>query len=63
MQKQNWYDTLNQALDSENLIDSWDIHNTPIEYGETRKFINLGRLVSIYRNNQGRYERPVHYPA
>lgn len=60
--KQNWFNTLNEALDSENLLDSWEITNPPINYGETRRYVwqdgsKYGRLVSIYRDNiSGKYE-------
>jgi hypothetical protein len=62
----NWFDTLNEALESEGLIESWGIAFTPIQYGETRSWTwdngtKYGHLVSIYRNEKGRYERPVHY--
>jgi hypothetical protein len=56
----NYFDTLNQALESEGLVDQW-ITGTNINYGETVQ-VNTGeRLISVYRNNNGRYERPVHY--
>jgi hypothetical protein len=53
-------DTLNQALESEGLVDQWTT-GTNINYGETVQ-VNTGeRLISVYRNSNGRYERPVHY--
>lgn len=56
----NYFDTLNQALESEGLVDQWTT-GTNINYGETVQ-VNTGeRLISVYRNNNGRYERPVHY--
>lgn len=63
--KRNGFDTLNQALDSEGLIDSWTFAGG-IAYGQTYgyRFDNgtkYGHYVSIYRDEQGRYERPVHY--
>ena len=63
---QNYFNTLNDALHSENLIDSWDSSFHPIQYGETRAWTydngsRHGHYVSIYRDNNGRYERPVHY--
>lgn len=63
--KQNWFNTLNEALGSENLIDSWNF-NGGIGYGETfiYQFDNgtkYGHFVSIYRDERGMYERPVHY--
>ena len=48
---------------AENIADMWD--GTPLNYGETiRKHVeHEGRvhLISVYRNDRGRYERPVHY--
>jgi len=66
MAKQNWFPTLNEALESEDLMDSWDCYNPPIHYGETCDYrhddgTKYGRHVSIYRNERGMYERPVHY--
>jgi hypothetical protein len=58
----NYFDTLNQALESEGLVDQWTT-GTNINYGETVQ-VNTGeRLISVYRNSNGRYERPVHYAA
>lgn len=64
--KQNWFDTLNQALISEDLLQAWDISFRPIAYGETFSWTyddgsKYGRYISIYRSQDGRYERPVHY--
>ena len=63
---QNWFDTLNQALESENLLDAWDMTQDPIQYGETRRWTwnngtRYGHQISITREMDGRYERPVHY--
>lgn len=64
--KKNWFPTLNQALESEDLLDSWDCSWPPTNYGETRSYdfddgSRYGHHVSIYRNCEGMYERPVHY--
>jgi len=64
--KQNWFETLNEALESEGLLDSWETHFPPISYGQTFRYTfdngtKHGHLVSITRENDGRYERPVHY--
>jgi hypothetical protein len=64
--KQNWFPTLNAALESEDLLDTWDCSWAPINYGKTRTYryddgSRYGRQVSIYRDEMGRYERPVHY--
>ena len=63
---QNWFNTLNDALASENLVEAWEVHFAPIQYDQTFSWTyedgtRYGRLISIYRDNQGRYERPVHY--
>jgi hypothetical protein len=62
----NWFETLNASLDSEGLIESWDCSFSPIRRGETRSYhydngTRYGHWVSIYRDEMGRYERPVHY--
>jgi hypothetical protein len=64
--KQNWFETLNGALNSEGLIESWDFSFPPIAYGETYSYTyddgsKYGHYVSIYRDSRGKYERPVHY--
>ena len=56
----NYFDTLNEALASEGLVDQWQT-GTNINYGETVQVHTGERLISVYRNNNGRYERPVHY--
>lgn len=63
--KRNWFDSLNEALESEGLVDSWT-RNGGIAYGETFGYTfdngsKYGHYVSIYRDEQGRYERPIHY--
>jgi hypothetical protein len=59
--KKNWFETLNQSLQSEGLIDLWPL-GLNISYGETARFVtDCNRLISVYRSNSGRYERPVHY--
>ena len=64
--KQNWFDTLNAALESEGLLESWEMHFPPIPYSGTYSYTfddgsKYGRYVSIYRDSSGRYERPVNY--
>ena len=64
MHKQNKFNTLSEALDSENLGHAWD--ERPIAYDQT---IGLtfddgtkhGHYVSVYRDEKGLYERPIHY--
>ena len=62
----NWFNTLNEALESENLLHTWGIENSAISYGETYGYTyqdgsRHGHYISIYRETDGRYERPVHY--
>lgn len=64
--KKNWFPTLNAALEAEGLLESWNPIWAPIGYGENRTYIwdngtKWGRYVSIYRDERGMYERPVHY--
>jgi hypothetical protein len=62
----NYFPTLNAALDAEGLLDTWEMTFPPIGYGQTYFYTyqdgsRHGRFVSIYRAEDGRYERPVHY--
>ena len=64
--KANWFDTLNEALLSEDLLEAWDDIHGPINYGQTVSWTwedgtRYGHYISIYRTCGGRYERPVHY--
>ena len=64
--KKNFFNTLNDALESEGLIEAWEFTAPPIAYGETRSWTwqdgtRHGHYVTIYRSSEGRYERPVHY--
>lgn len=61
---QNWFDTLSEALEAENISHMWDLR--PISYDTTESLTyadgsRFGHYVSIYRNERGLYERPVHY--
>lgn len=62
----NWFETLNEALESEGLLDSWNPANAPMRYDTNFSYTyddgtRYGHYVSIYRGSDGRYERPVHY--
>ena len=61
----NWFETLNQSLESEELTEYWDCLWPPLSYGEYRQFNYIkdgyNHHASIYRETDGRYERPVHY--
>jgi len=66
MMKQNWFETLNAALESEGLLESWELHFQPIGRDQNFSYTwqdgsRHGHYVSIYRAENGRYERPVHY--
>jgi len=57
---QNWFETLYAALSSEGLNDVWPL-GCNIGYGENVRVHTDDKLISIFRNTDGRYERPVHY--
>lgn len=57
----NYFDTLNDALDSEGLLDRWPI-TASVPYGATVALAIAGKWISIYRDGvTGLYERPIHY--
>jgi hypothetical protein len=58
--KKNWFATLNDALDSEALLDLWPL-GLNINYDTTQGLASGGRYISVSRDNAGRYERPIHY--
>ena len=62
--KNNYFPTLSAALESENLSHAWPC--TPIAYGQTIGLTyddgsKYGYYISIYRDERGLYERPIHY--
>lgn len=62
----NWFNTLNEALEAENLLHTWDTSFAPINYDSTAYYTyqdgtKHGHYISIYRDERGMYERPVHY--
>jgi len=64
--QQNWFNTLNEALESEGLLEAWDCCKPPLAYGDSASWTwddgsRNGHQVSIYRAENGKYERPVHY--
>jgi hypothetical protein len=66
MTKQNFFNTLNESLESEGLLHTWDCCKPAIQYGQTVSWTfddgtRYGHFISIYRNERGRYERPTHY--
>jgi hypothetical protein len=57
----NYFETLNDALDSEGLINHWPV-TASVPYGATVALAIAGRWISIYRDGTtGLYERPIHY--
>jgi hypothetical protein len=58
--KINRFGTLNDALDAEGLVALWPL-GVNINYGETVSLASQGRFISVYRDENGFYERPVHY--
>jgi hypothetical protein len=62
--KQNWFETLNESLASEQMVDLWPL-GTNVGYGENVRVIvsdnGKMRLLSVYRETDGRYERVVTY--
>ena len=64
LKMQNKFNTLSEALDSENLGHAWD--ERPIAYDQTLSLTyndgtKYGHYVSVYRDERGLYERPIHY--
>ena len=60
--KPNWFPTLNAALEAEGLVDLWPL-GTNINYGETVDVVAEGQFITVYRDERGMYERPVHYAS
>lgn len=61
---QNWFNTLSEALEAEKISHMWDMR--PIAYDQTLALTyddgtKYGHYVSIYRDSNGLYERPIHY--
>lgn len=61
---QNYFATLSEALESEGLSHAWDMR--PLAYNQTLSCTyddgtKYGHYISIYRDERGLYERPIHY--
>ena len=61
---QNYFKTLSEALESEGISHMWDMR--PIAYEQTLSLTyddgtRYGYYVSVYRDSNGLYERPIHY--
>lgn len=62
--KQNKFNTLSEALESENISHMWDGRPIAYEQNLTLTFndgTKHGHYVSVYRDEKGLYERPIHY--
>ena len=62
--KQNKFNTLSECLESENISHMWDAR--PLSYDQTLGLTyddgtRYGYYVSVYRDERGLYERPIHY--
>ena len=62
--KNNRFNTLSEALEAENILHMWN--GDPIAYNETKGITfddgtKYGHYVSVYRDEKGLYERPIHY--
>jgi len=56
----NFFNTLNEALDAEEIVPLWPLGSN-ISYGQTVSHVTDGIFVSVYRDERGMYERPIHY--
>ena len=55
----NYFPTLNDALDSEKLTELWPL-GLNLDYGCTARVVKDGTFISVYRDERGMYERPIH---
>lgn len=60
MNKKNWFNTLNEALESEGLVHMWPF-GLSMSYDSNERIIKDGVFMTIYRDSDGRYERPISY--
>jgi hypothetical protein len=59
--KQNWFDTLHQALESEKLTGLCPV-GVNVGHGEHVLYTtHTGIHVTLYRDEDGRYERPLKF--
>ena len=56
----NYFPTLNDALDSEKLTELWPL-GLNLDYGCTARVVKDGTFISVYRDERGMYDRPIHY--
>lgn len=60
--KQNWFNTLNEALESEGLIELYPT-GVNMPYSSVIRIVKNGVFITIYRDSNGMYERPIHYSS
>ena len=63
--KKIWFNTLQAALQSEGLQDTWKTAWADIDYDGTVSYYAKDRMgkcrcITIYRDETGMYERPLH---
>lgn len=56
----NWFNTFNEALTSENLIDLLPT-GVNLAYGQILRCAVSGTFFTVFRDQDGRYERPIQY--
>ena len=56
----NWFNTLNDSLNSENLLELLE-DGAVLLYSQVLRCVKNGTFFVITRDNRGMYERPVHY--
>lgn len=62
MSQQNWFNTLNDALEAESLVAKWPL-GVNIGYDQTARVIQDGLCIVVCRDERGMYERPIHYSS
>lgn len=58
--KQNWFNTLNESLESEGLIEFLP-NGAVLQYSQILRTAYNGLFLTITRDNNGMYERPIFY--
>lgn len=61
MKNQNYFNTLNEALDAEGLLEKVGMITQPVGYDQQLNMAVDGTFISVSRMNCGRYERAIHY--
>lgn len=61
MKNQNYFNTLNEALDAEGLLEKVDMITQPVGYNQQLNMAVDGTFISVSRMDCGRYERAIHY--